>query len=322
MLANLARRHGEYDFALAAFQELLAARRSAEDSHGAATTLLYIANVQYLRAAYAAGWACLDAARSTAGDQWDARLESEWRFVGGQLALHEGRHELARQLLTEELEAKGRHSGTLYSGYLFMNLGTVALEQGHCAEADDLLMQGLRLAERYGDKSLLAHSLECLSGLAGALGRHERALRLGSAAAALRESVGAPLSPAWQALVQRWLQASRTTVAAERARAACQTGQVMTLEEATAYAQVATEPTSASAPHHTARLDPLTAREQDVAALIAQGLSNRQIAASLVITERTVAAHVEHILNKLGFASRTQIGVWAAEHGLVVSNRA
>jgi predicted ATPase/DNA-binding CsgD family transcriptional regulator len=322
MLAHLARRHGEHDFALAAFQELLAARRSAGDTHGAATTLLKMANVHYLRTAYAAGWACLEASRATAGDQWDARLESEWRFVGGQLALHEERHELARQLLTEELEAKGRHSDTLYSGYLFMNIGTVALEQGHCAEADELLRQGLRLAERYGDKSLLAHSLECLSGLASALGRRERALRLGSAAAALRESVGAPLSPAWQVLVQSWLEASRATLDAERARAAWQAGQAMTLEEAIAYAQVATEPPSGSESHRAARADPLTAREKEVAALIAQGLSNRQIAERLVITERTVAAHVEHILDKLAFTSRTQIGIWAAEHDLVASSRA
>ena len=54
-------------------------------------------------------------------------------------------------------------------------------------------------------------------------------------------------------------------------------------------------------------------------ALVARGLSNREIAAQLVITERTAGAHVEHILDKLGFASRTQIGVWAAEHGLVGS---
>jgi non-specific serine/threonine protein kinase len=62
----------------------------------------------------------------------------------------------------------------------------------------------------------------------------------------------------------------------------------------------------------------LTLREREVAALVAHGRSNRQIAEALVITERTVAAHVEHILNKLGFSSRTEIGVWAAEHGLVV----
>jgi DNA-binding NarL/FixJ family response regulator len=60
----------------------------------------------------------------------------------------------------------------------------------------------------------------------------------------------------------------------------------------------------------------LTAREREVAALIARGLTNRQISDQLVITERTVATHIEHILEKLDFASRTQIGVWAAENGL------
>jgi non-specific serine/threonine protein kinase len=48
-----------------------------------------------------------------------------------------------------------------------------------------------------------------------------------------------------------------------------------------------------------------------VAALIARGLSSKQIARQLVITDRTVASHVEHILDKLSFASRTQIGIWA-----------
>jgi DNA-binding NarL/FixJ family response regulator len=71
-----------------------------------------------------------------------------------------------------------------------------------------------------------------------------------------------------------------------------------------------------------ARAGPLTPREQEVAALLARGLSNRQIAERLVITDLTVAAHVEHILDKLSFASRTQIGVWAAERGLVGSRLA
>jgi non-specific serine/threonine protein kinase len=61
----------------------------------------------------------------------------------------------------------------------------------------------------------------------------------------------------------------------------------------------------------------LTAREREVATLVARGLTNRQIAEELVIGERTVAAHIEHILTKLDFASRTQVGVWAAEHGLL-----
>ena len=55
----------------------------------------------------------------------------------------------------------------------------------------------------------------------------------------------------------------------------------------------------------------LTPREGEVAALIARGLTNRQIAAQLHISERTAQNHVQNILTKLGFTSRSQIAVWA-----------
>jgi len=56
----------------------------------------------------------------------------------------------------------------------------------------------------------------------------------------------------------------------------------------------------------------LTRREQDVAALIAHGQSNSQIAATLVISARTVETHVQHIMDKLSCGSRAQIAAWAA----------
>ena len=65
----------------------------------------------------------------------------------------------------------------------------------------------------------------------------------------------------------------------------------------------ATAPTSVS---------PLTKRELEIAALIAEGLSNRAVAEHLVISPRTVDGHVERILAKLGFGSRTQIAAWVA----------
>jgi DNA-binding CsgD family transcriptional regulator len=61
----------------------------------------------------------------------------------------------------------------------------------------------------------------------------------------------------------------------------------------------------------------LTGRERDVAALLATGRTNREIAAALVITESTVEVHVKHILGKLGFKSRSQVAVWAASNGLL-----
>jgi DNA-binding CsgD family transcriptional regulator len=61
----------------------------------------------------------------------------------------------------------------------------------------------------------------------------------------------------------------------------------------------------------------LTAREREVAGLLSQGKSNREIAEGLFLSERTVESHVGNILTKLGFDSRAQIAVWAVEKGLV-----
>ena len=53
-----------------------------------------------------------------------------------------------------------------------------------------------------------------------------------------------------------------------------------------------------------------------MAALVARGATNRQIAAELVIAERTAMRHVEHVFNKLGVHSRAEVGAWAARNGL------
>jgi DNA-binding NarL/FixJ family response regulator len=59
--------------------------------------------------------------------------------------------------------------------------------------------------------------------------------------------------------------------------------------------------------------DPLTRRERKVATLIGWGLTNRQIALELSVSERTVENHVGKILKKLGFSSRAQIAAWVAQ---------
>jgi DNA-binding NarL/FixJ family response regulator len=65
------------------------------------------------------------------------------------------------------------------------------------------------------------------------------------------------------------------------------------------------------------RIDPLTAREGEVAALIARGLSNREIAEALVISESTAEVHIKRILSKLQFKSRSQVATWATQRALV-----
>jgi DNA-binding NarL/FixJ family response regulator len=64
-------------------------------------------------------------------------------------------------------------------------------------------------------------------------------------------------------------------------------------------------------------VEPLTPREKEVLAQLAQGASNKELAYTLSITERTARTHVSNILGKLGLASRTQAALWAVEHKLV-----
>jgi DNA-binding NarL/FixJ family response regulator len=117
----------------------------------------------------------------------------------------------------------------------------------------------------------------------------------------------------WRGLVRQVLGAVTTTVAWEA-------GRNMPIEQALDLALAATEAPAAQSngpPERSAQqVAELSPREREVAALLAQGLSNRQIAQRLVVTERTVGAHIEHILDKTGFASRHQVGAWADEHGL------
>ena len=61
----------------------------------------------------------------------------------------------------------------------------------------------------------------------------------------------------------------------------------------------------------------LTPRQRDVVALITRGLSNRQIAERLVISERTADRHVSNILTKLGLATRSQISAWTSERRIL-----
>ncbi|WP_369167317.1 response regulator transcription factor [Streptomyces sp. R28] len=150
--------------------------------------------------------------------------------------------------------------------------------------------------------------LELLAWATAEGGCHERAARLLGAADALWRDAGSSIS------------AFGPQMAAEHAR--CEAGAVAALGRAS-YRKVFEEsrllhyalepdqePIVPSAPH------PLTARKQEVAELVAQGMTNRQIAAVLVVSSRTVEGHVENIRGKLGLARRTQVAIWwaAKEH--------
>jgi non-specific serine/threonine protein kinase len=122
------------------------------------------------------------------------------------------------------------------------------------------------------------------------------------------------------AMLDQWLVLVRQALGAETTTLAWEAGRNMAVEQALDLALAATEaqPTRSDRQpdRSTQQVAGLSPREREVAALLAHGLSNRQIAEQLVITERTVAAHIEHLLDKLGFASWHQVGAWADEHRL------
>jgi non-specific serine/threonine protein kinase len=138
-----------------------------------------------------------------------------------------------------------------------------------------------------------------------------RAATLLGTAAALTQVMGTPTIP-YPGLVAHHEQCERQTRQALGEQAfetAYQHGMGLAFGDAIAYA-LQEKPQAAPPPAGT-ETTTLTRREREVADLVAEGLGNKEIAARLVISPRTAEAHVEHILTKLGFTSRTQIATWA-----------
>jgi non-specific serine/threonine protein kinase len=122
--------------------------------------------------------------------------------------------------------------------------------------------------------------------------------------------IGADLRPDVRRECERDTVAARAALGADAFEKAYVQGGSMTLEQGIEYALAFARPEAPTGPPPRTKRrdsDPLAAREREVAVLVAQGLSNRDIAARLVISERTAETHVQHILNKLGFGSRAQI---------------
>jgi non-specific serine/threonine protein kinase len=137
-----------------------------------------------------------------------------------------------------------------------------------------------------------------------------------AAAESLRATMGVARPAAECVDYEQALALSRGRLSDAAFAAAASAGRAMTLDEAVKDALVA--PPAPTPPGARPTPAELTAREAEVAALIGRGFSNREIAAALVLAERTVEAHVTHVLNKLGLRSRAQIAVWATQRGLLL----
>jgi len=210
--------------------------------------------------------------------------------------------------------------------YSLRYLGILALREADYDGAAALYRQSLVLCGEMGLRWIAADCLAGLSEIACHKGRFERAARLFAAEYALRETLGLRRLPFDQAPYDHCFTATQTALESNAFAAAWAEGRAMTLERAIEYAlePIDTVPLKTTGMEKfTAgeQADLLTPREREVAALIARGLTNRQIASRLVITERTADTHVQHILNKLNVNSRAQIAAWAVEHGLQTGSK-
>jgi predicted ATPase/DNA-binding CsgD family transcriptional regulator/Tfp pilus assembly protein PilF len=198
-------------------------------------------------------------------------------------------------------------------------LGQTARRRGDSLEARRLLAESLALQQEIGNKQGIVECLVALAGLALEDAPPERGGELLAASEAQLDGLGAPLAPADQADFARDLAHGKASLSAQAWATAQKKGRSLGLAKALslALASLPAHPTASEAVARTkATGSVLSARETEVTVLIAQGLSNREIAAGLVITEKTAANHVEHIMSKLNFRSRAQIAVWAVRHGL------
>jgi non-specific serine/threonine protein kinase len=155
-------------------------------------------------------------------------------------------------------------------------------------------------------KADIDEDLEALATTAGALGQHTRAARLWGAAEALREAIGAVWALPERMVFESLRDAARSRLdeaawAKEFAR-----GKALGLREAVEYALSAEEPSGPEQPSDDG-IPALTPREREIAALVAQGMTNRRIASELVLSEHTVATHLRRILKKLELHSRAEL---------------
>jgi predicted ATPase/DNA-binding CsgD family transcriptional regulator len=202
-----------------------------------------------------------------------------------------------------------------FSGYSLWTLGLGLWKQGDARGAAARLRESLRHLRRVNDAAITIWCLEALAWIAFDEARPEGAATLLGAATRLAYSMGTPPAvwPELAAHHEEYGQRARVALGEPAYRAAVAHGERLSLDEAVAYA-LDEDLRPPAAPPHVDTSASLTRRERQVADLVAHGLSNKEIAAKLVISQRTAESHVEHILAKLGFTSRAQVAAWITEH--------
>ena len=216
----------------------------------------------------------------------------------------------------EEGLALSRSIGNTWGvGIALQDLAQVARERGEQHRAAALFAECMAGAREIADSRRVAECLEGFAELAAEASQAERATRLLGAAQALRDANGSAVESLDRAIHAHSVAAARQALGEAAFTAAWNAGRALPLERAIEEALLSGGTASAAGgpPMRPTNVAPLTVREHQVAALVARGLTNPQIAEQLVISRRTADRHVSNILDKLGLATRAAVAAWAVE---------
>ena len=318
-LALLDRGQGEYARARVLFEECLAMHREVGSKRGMASSLSQLAQVLFVsRGDLAMVNSLLEEGLALFRELGDKEGIAASLCLAGQVALSQGDIAAARTLAEESvlLYREIGYQWSMTSALSF--LARVAAFQGNAMEARNLYEESLALGREADYKESIASSLEGLAEVVVAQGEPAWAAQLWGAAESLRSTAGVPMPPVERDGYERAVAAVRAQLGEGSFAVKWAEGRAMTPEQAlAALGETIVLPPAAtrvSAPSYPAGL---TAREVDVMRLVARGLSNAQIARELVLSEKTVAAHLTHIFNKTDSENRAAAAAFAIRNGLV-----
>jgi DNA-binding NarL/FixJ family response regulator len=258
----------------------------------------------------------LEAARADARRLGATR--DEWRILNlHTLALMFLGDPRAEDLGRESLRLAEQHEADSSKGWSLWGLGLAQWRAGRHEDAARSLRDGVRLFQPMENLDGLSVCVEALAWCAASTSPDEHAALLTGAAEAVWRAIGGNFSQAiYRDLGRRAQEQVRSAIGDRRFDAAFAQGAAYSMDQVVALAlsRAASDRGSVRGPApRTATPGGLTRREWEIAQLLAEGLSNKEIAARLVIAPRTAETHVEHILTKLGFTSRTQASAWVLD---------
>jgi DNA-binding CsgD family transcriptional regulator len=274
------------------------------------------------------GWAYM---RMGAYDQVAGHLEAAlalFREVGdatwqaftlaglGELAIRQNDYGRANQFLEESLAISEQHDNKWGMAICLGSLGWIALRQHDFQRVREYLGKSLSIRKEIGDQGGLAWCLEKLTEVKYHESDLKDAVKIFASAEAIRASLGSKIDPVDQPEYDRIVSELRAALGADEFAAAWTAGKTMPVTDVIELALSRNGAQGNIPAVDKVKYEGLTAREREVAAWIAQGKSNREIAETMTVSTKTIETYVTRILNKLGFDSRVQIATWALEKGL------